>query len=432
MTQYGNDTEPGIVSDLTSSASVPSGGDAPNNIGIVGQADLVNATDPADTTTVYEVSRASNAFNWFGPAETSLLTSAIIDALDEGAGSVYAVVAPETEVTSEDQSGISGTKVDLDYSPIREDPARITVDLDGTMLDTSVVYDGVDSYSPSAGAAVANPVRGTLEVPSTPSTTLDVGYEYFDYQSGIDVMLDLVPDEIDQLYPLSEASSVVDYAQQEVNALTNEYELVTCAGGAEIHIPDFSAYTNPYDDSRTQLVYPTRFEDGTSAIGAYAGMRATLGLSETPINKRLQTNKRLNVGVKRADRGTLTDANVVPLADESRGVRVTDDPTTVTSSNTDEMNLEYGFNRLAADYIIETTRENEQPFIGDLNSQTVRNVLEGLVSGSLTDLQESSVVLSYNIEIQKVSATRARLEMYVDLIEPLRFIENTITIGSGE
>jgi hypothetical protein len=154
-------------------------------------------------------------------------------------------------------------------------------------------------------------------------------------------------------------------------------------------------------------------------------------LTDTPINRRLSTNKDLAVTLNRAERGSLIDEQVVPLANEARGVRVADDPTTVSESNKDEQNLDYGFNRLAADYIIETTRDNQKPFIGRLNSQTVRNTLEGMIEDSLGELQESNVVISYTVNVQKENAVTAGLEMSVDLVEPLRFIENTVTIGNG-
>ena len=116
------------------------------------------------------------------------------------------------------------------------------------------------------------------------------------------------------------------------------------------------------------------------------------------------------------------------VANESRGVRVTDDPTTVSESNTDEANLNYGFNRLVADYIIETTRDNEKPFIGKLNSQTVRNTLQSMIDEQLSGLQESDVVISYDVNVLKEDAVTVGLEMKVDLVEPLRFIDNTVTI----
>jgi len=137
MTTYGNKQEPGITTDLTSSAAVPTSGEAPSNPGYVGQADLENANDPADTGKVYQVTRASRAVDWFGPMESSLLTNAVVDALNEGAYPVYAVATPEETVSGEDHSGAATTTVSTDKVPIREDALTTDVTLDGTDLNVT-------------------------------------------------------------------------------------------------------------------------------------------------------------------------------------------------------------------------------------------------------------------------------------------------------
>jgi len=428
MTIYGDNQEPGIITDLTSSAAVPTSGEAPNDVGYVGQADLANAESPADPTKVYQVTRASKAVEWFGPTDSSMLTTAVIDALNEGAFPVYATVAASITVTAEDHSEVSGTKVNFDNAPIREDANSITVTLDGSDQTVNVVRDDVETYSPEVGECYVNPVRGTVKIESTPGSSLDLKYDYFDYSKGIDVLTDKVGDVIDFLTPLSENSNIVDDANLTVAQMEDQYNRVRAVGGADIYISSVSSFSQSYDDSRTQVVYPTRFEDGSSALAAVVGQKAALGLGTTPINKRLETNKNLDITLNRAQRGTLNDNGVVPLANESRGVRVTDDPTTVSESNTDEENLNYGFNRLVADYIIETTRNNQQPFIGKLNSATVRNTLEGMVNDNLSDLENSNSVISYTVNIQKEDAVTAGLEMNVELVKPLRFIENTVTV----
>jgi len=430
MTTYGDKQEPGIVTDLTSSAAVQTSGEAPSDVGIVGQADLANATEPADTTKVYQVTRASKAVSWFGPEDSSLLTQAVIDALQEGAYPVYAVATSETAVVDEDHSGTASTTVSLNNAPIREDESTIEVTLDGTDQTPNLVYDDVSTYSPAAGECYVNPVDAEVEIESTPGTSLHIDYEHFDYVGGHDVMVDKVADVIDYFVPLSENTSVVDDANSTVDSMEDEYNLALLDAGAGVRV-DPSSFTQSYDDSRTQVVYPTRFEDNSSAVAAYAGYKATLGLDQTPVNKRLNTNKRLAVTLDRAERGSLIDENVVPLADEPRGVRIADDPTTVSDTNKDEQNLNYGFNRKVADYIIETTRDNQRPFVGKLNSTVVRNTLEGMVNDQLTQLQESSVVIGYEVNVQKEDAVTAGLEMSVDLVEPLRFIDNTITIGNS-
>lgn len=428
MTIYGDNQEPGIITDLTSSAAVPTSGEAPSDVGFVGQADLANAESAADPSMVYQVTRASKAVEWFGPTDSSMLTTAVIDALSEGAFPVYATVAESTTVTAEDHSTASTTTVNLDNAPIREDAGSITVALDGTDQTVNVVRDDVDSYSPAVGECYVNPVRGTVEIESTPGTSLDVSYDHFDYGTGIDVLTDKAGDVIDFLHPLSENGSIVDDANLTVADMEDQYNLMLAMGGADIYISSVTDFSQSYDDSRTQVIYPTRFDDGSSATAAVVGQKAALGLGTTPINKRLETNKELDITLNRAQRGSLNDKGVVPLANESRGVRVTDDPTTVSESNTDEANLNYGFNRLVADYIIETTRENQQPFIGKLNSPTVRNTLEGMVNDNLSDLENSNAVLSYTVNIQKEDAVTAGLEMNVELVKPLRFIENTVTV----
>jgi hypothetical protein len=433
MTQYGDNTEPSIISDITSTADQPVSAGVASTVGFVGQADLDAATNAADTGTVYQVTKKRKAREWFGPEESSLLTNAIMDAFDEGAVPVYAVAAPETEVTAEDHASASSTSVDLDNGPIREGADSITVSLDGTDLTVNVVRDDPASYSPEAGECYVNPVYAQLEVPSTPSTSLDVDYAHFDYTSAVDVITNEVPDVIDYLQPITERQAVTDYCNVAVGNLEDQYELVMLHAGADIYIDltnVSSNFTQSYDDSRTQTVYPTRFEDGTSALAAYTGFVASQGLTETPINKRLSTNKSLLYSPDRAQRGALEDSGVVPLADEPRGVRITDDPTTVSPDNTDEFNIKFGFNRKVADHILATTKANERPFIGRLNSDTVRNTLESLIDDSLGQLQASDAVISYDVTVNKVSATEAELEMYVDLVEPLRFIRNTISIGN--
>jgi hypothetical protein len=434
MIQYGNTREPGIITDLTSSVAVENNGPAPNQIALIGQADLGNADNPADTGKVYEVTRGSTAVEWFGPTSSSLLTEGIVDALREGAMPVLAVAAEGTTVTGEDHSGTGTTTVSFDNAPIREDADSITVTLDSTEQTVNIVYDDVSTYSPADGECYVNPVDAKAEISVVPSTSLTFDYEHFDYGTALDVLIDNSGDVVDQIYPLAETASVVQDASTDVNAAQEEYHLSIMVGGASIYIDksQTSSFTHSYDDSRTQLVYPTRFEDRSSALAAYAGLRADLGLEDTPINKKFDTDKRLMHSLNRSQRGDLIDENIVPLADEVNGARVADDPTTVTDNNTDEENMRYGFNRLAADYIIETTRRNQRPFIGRLNSQTIRNTLEGMVDDSLSELQQSNVVQSYNINILKEDSVTAGLEMDVNLIEPLRFIRNTVTISDGQ
>lgn len=432
-TQYGDYQEPGIITDLTSSSAIPTSGEAPADVGIVGQANLGGGTDEgsADPNTVYQVTRDTSAREWFGDESGSLLTQSLIDALNEDAMPVYAVAPSATTVSGEDHSGASSTTVDLTNDALRETASSMTITLDGTDLTPNIVYDDVSTYSPGSGECFVNPVYGKMEIPSTPSSSLTADYVHFDYATAHDAMVNDAGERIDFFAPLNEARPVVDDANSTVNSMEDEYELAVLNAGADIYISDTSAYSNPYDDSRTQLVYPTRFEDGSSVLGALTGLKAAVGLDTTVINSNLSTNRRLMYSLTRSQRGNLINNNVVALADEVGGARIADDPTTVTSSNSDEMNLKYGFSRLVMDYIIETVRDNEKPFIGRLNNPTLRRTFASLIRSELNGLLQSGMILSYSINVAKVDATTASLEVSVDLAEPLRFIENTMTVGGS-
>ena len=432
MATYGDKTEPGIITELDSALSVSTAGASPSDVGIVGQADLTNGS--ADPNTAYEVTRATEARNLFGDETESLLTAAILDAFREGAFPVYAVATDEVAVTDEDLSGLSSTSGSLNNAPVSEDAADTVFTIDGSTKSTVVVYDDPSTYSPGDGEAYLNPVTGDFEldrVPSDSDSTNDtVDYTHFDYVAGNSALATEAGEEVDFFVPLSENQSVVDDAQTTVDNMAAEYNFAVLLAAPGINV-DPSTYTNPRDDSRTQLVYPTRFDDTRSALGAYAGKRAALGLNRTPINVRLETDDRLHVSLSREERGSFIDERVVPIADESPAPRIVDDPTTVTDSNEKEAGMRYGFARLVMDYIMTVTRQNEEPFIGRLNTAATRNTFADLVAGELDELQSSNIVTSYTVNVERVSADTASLEVFVEVPDPVRFIENDFLVGSG-
>ncbi|UBF20100.1 tail sheath [Halorubrum virus HRTV-26] len=429
MADYGNTIEPGIVTNVNSALSVTSSGGAPADVGLVGQADLVNGT--AQTNAVYQVTRATMAREWFG--EDSPLTQNVLDALAEGAYPVYAVAVDLVDVTGEDLSGLSSNTGTLVEGPVSENASDTVFSINGSDLTTVLKYEDLSTLSPGAGEVYVNPSTGEFKIDAdvTVGNAGDsVDYAYGDYVAGNQALADGAGSAVDFFVPLSEDAEVTQDAQSTVGNMAGEYNFAVAIVGATPGL-DPSNYSNPFDDSRVQVVYPARNAEGYSTLGSYAGRRAKLGITTTPINKRLATQKSLGVSLDRAARGALIDERVVPLADETEGARIADDVNTVSDTNTDEAGIRFGFTRLVMDYVITVIRVNEQPFIGRLNSRAVRASLEGLLSNQLKTLKRSNSIIDYNVNVYRIDATSAAVEIQVETAKPLRFIENTVTIGAS-
>lgn len=429
MALYGSNSEPGIVTDVDSALTISRSSEAPADVGIVGQADLTVGT--ANPNEVYQVTRASSARSWFG--EESLLSKAVVDALDSGAYPVYAVATEEEEISGEDISGMTSTSTTLAQPPLSEDASDITVTVDGVDKSVSVTLDDPAVADVGTDEAVVNPVEGSLEVDAANSDADDtndtVDYLRYDYPSAIDALAAEAGEVVDFVVPLSENESVTAHAQTVVGNMAQEYNFALAEIGVATYLDPMNAEVS-FDDSRVQAVYPSRNEAGDSTLGSYAGLRASLGIRTTPINKTLDNQKDLAVSLNKAERGALIDARIVPLANEAAGARVADDVNTVSDDNSQEAAIRYGFSRLVYDYAIEIIRINEKPFIGRLNSQAVRNALEGLLNNELKPLTRSNAITSFEAEVFEGDATTAAVELQIEGAEPLRFIENVVTIGN--
>lgn len=433
MADYGDTLEPGITTNLESALSVSKGGESPAVPVLIGQANLAGATSPANPNEVYSVSRINAARKKFGDEANSMLTQGIIDCFGEGGNPVFVVAPEEISVTAEDISGISSTSGTLANTPVIEDPSAVTFEVDSTTKDTILTYEDPSTKTPQTDEAYYNPVTGAFELDSAPSSSGTVDYTHFDYESAIDALANApsAAESMDILSALNENSTVQGYAQTVANNLASDYDLALLVAAQAVRV-DPSNVSNNFDDSRVQSVYPTRNGDGDSTLAAFVGERARIGISTTPINQRLDTQKTLAVNLSRQERGNLIDARIVPLAQEAAGARIADDPTTVDpTGSAEDRNVDFGFNRLLLDFIIETAYVNQRPFIGRLNNPNVRNTLEGLINGQLSVLANQNLVLSYNVSVEPVDATSVALDIGVETAKPLRNIENNVTVGDA-
>lgn len=435
MADYGDTQEPGITTDLESALSVGTGGESPATPALVGQADLATASDPANPAQVYLITRITDARNKFGDEATSMLTQNIIDCFNEGGAPVYAAATEEVSVVGEDISGVGGTSGTLANAPVIEDDTQVTFTVDGAILTTLKTYNDPANQAPAADEAYYNPVSGKFELGTAPGdtdTTNDtVDYTWYDYQSAFTAFEtnSEVAEEIDILGNLNENLDVRLAHQTTATNLASDYDLALAVTSPGVRVDPVN-YVQDFDDSRMVTVYPSRNGSDDSTIGSYVGERARLGISTTPINQRLETQRDLAVNLSRAERGSLIDERVVPLAQESAGARIADDPTTVDpQGNQNDRNVNFGFSRLVLDYIIETAYVNQRPFIGKLNSPKVRRTLEDLINAQLSALTDSNVILAYNVAVEPVDATSVTLDIGVETAKPLRHIENKVTVG---
>lgn len=431
MVQYGNTDIPGVISDVETNDSVGVPSDAPADVGIIGQYDPTTGTATANT--VYEIYRTSKARTLFGDGEH--LTEAVIDALQEGVSPVYAMTPARQTVSAEDISALASTSGTLTNAPVSENAEKTTFTVDGTAKTTIITLNDPSHVTPAAGEVYLNPVTGAFEldaVPADASTTNDsVAYEYYDYAAAITAFGqdERAVEAVDFLGLTTENQSVVSAGLTEVKAQATNYNFMILLAGAGIHITP-SSYLNTYDSSRLQLVYPTRNDTDESLIGSYAGRRAKIGITTSPINKRLKTQTSLRERLSIDQQKALLAEQVVPLTSESRGSKIVDDPTCVTTAGSEEAGMNYGLARLVMDVVTETVKDNEEPFIGKFNNKKVLKKMENIIGGRLKFLLNSEAIISYSLVVEKISATEASVDVGVVPVAPLRTIRNTISAGN--
>lgn len=433
MPDFGNNSEPGILTDLESATGIGVPAGAPGVPCLVGQADLANGS--ASANEAHEITRISQARSLFG--EGRMLTGQIIDALNAGASNVIGVAASKTDVTGEDLSGLASYTGTLANAPVTEDPSEVTFTINSTTMTSKVTYRDPAQETPGADEVYYNPVNGKFHIDN--SATLgsagdDVDYSHFDYDAALEAAESEAAEGMDFLAPIMEKQSVVTKALNVAESMAKGYNFALVLAGAfeETALDgsdNFSAPANAFDDYRLQLVYPVRNADGRSVIGSYAGKRAEIGINTTPINKRLKDHRELIHNVALPDRGSLINDNIVPLAQESAGARIADDVNTVSSSNTENPNIQFGTATLIVDVVARTVYLNEQPYVGKFHKKVVRQAFRDAVDGELKSLRNSDAIIDYTIAVDAIDSTTAALDLAVDVAEPLRFIENTITVG---
>lgn len=444
MVTIGNDTLPGTITTIDSAASIGVGLGSPANIVLVGQAYLTDGSANADQ--VYRLTRSRRAENLFGPPSHSLLTASVQDALVEGAYPVYAVAPSETSVTGEDLSGKSGQTGSLSNAPVQEVAGDITFTINSTEKTTVLYRDGDPANAtPGTDEVYLSPQTGKYNIDESQGAAGDgVDYTYLDYTDTFDAITDaqfnneFIRDNIDLIGTLDENDSVTSSLETKVDSMeSNGWYAVGVAGAGDPYIDDAgtssdetSSYSDSIDNSRMQLVHPSRNGSEDSDIGAYLGLRASIGLETTPIFKTVGSVDALRVNLDRTQQENLVNAQVIPLDERSNGAKVVDDITTVDpSTNTEEAAWQQGFSRLATDFVIGAVEERTNSHVGEFNDTFTLNNIRGDISSDLQSLLSSRVITGYSLVVEEIDDTTAAVDVGIDTNDPLRNAELSVVAG---
>lgn len=443
MVTIGNDALPGTITTLESASSTGANLGAPGVPVILGQAYLAEGTASADTAK--EITRPKQARDVFGPPSKSLLTQVIQDALVEGAYPVYAIAPVENSVTGEDLSGKTGNTGTLANAPVQEVAADITFTINSTDKTTVLYYKGDPANAtPGTDEVLLNPQTGKYNIDESQGNTGDsVDYSYVDYANTFDEITNAVFNEqhireiVDFVSVVDEKDSVVSSGESKVNSMESNGWLAIELGGAgkpyivdqETTTDDTGNYSDNYDNSRVQLLNPTRKEGGDSLMGSYTGMRSAVGIERVPIFQTLQTATDLNVTLNEGQQVDLVNSDVIPIEERGGGARVIEDLTTVSDTNTSESAWERGFARLVTDFTAELVEERSEPFIGNFNNQDTRTTISGGVQQELESLLANDQIEAFSLIVEPVDDLTVAVDVGINTSDPLRNLELTISAG---
>ncbi len=422
MVTIGNSTLPGVQTTVESSRSVGVGLGSAGRAVIVGHGDYSAGT--ADSNTVYEVRTPTRARTFFG--NDSPLTTAIIDALREGAFPVYGVAAHRDLVENETVTNQTGTLAD---APLTDDASHTVFTVDGIEKTTIITFSDPAEVDVGDDEVYVNPVTGEYALDAAPATDGLAEYHALDYDGAIEAV-EHSSESFDFVSILDENEDTIHAALDGVDRMVANYDFAIVLAGASPSIDDVYAYSNPFDSSRLQLVYPSRNADGESIIGTYAGLRASLGISSSPMRKRVAGQNDLMHSLSTDDMEALLAERVNPIADEASGSRVIDDVTTVSELNDNESEMAHGLSRLIVDFVTVVVQRNADNFIGELHTQAARNALQSSIKSELKDMMELSVIQAYTVSVEHEDAMTASVDVGVETTKPLRNIVATVSAGN--
>jgi hypothetical protein len=418
----GNPNLPGVYATQESGSAVRPSTPSPADVGIVGEADLVNGAAVANT--VYTVTTASQASRLFG---SSPLGRNVADAIQNGSMPVYAVAASSVSVTDEDVSGFT-TSGTLANAPVSEDPSNVSISIDSTSKSVSRTFMDPQSVTVGADEAVYNPTTGEVELDIAPSTTGLVSYDYLDYNAAIDALANDMGTVVDFYGVLTENAAVLSHLESTINALVTERNFAMGVIGAASYITDTSAYSLPVDNQRMQLAFGSRDADGESLIGAWVGRRGAIGIQRSGMRVRLSGKTAVYHSLSDQQKEELHAQNVLVFETDRGSVRSMNDPTAVDPTSSAAEAYNNGLAAVVADYISEVVINASESFISRLNTESALRNLEDIIRSGIDALVDADVLVSYSVFAESIDARNVRVEIGLEFAEPIETI-NVVLVG---
>lgn len=421
---YGVTGIPGDNIEVRSGGSVAISAAFETTIGLVGGYDSANgnATE-GEVSTIESSSDGQTAFG-----EDSELAQQVDFALQNGAGTIYAIPVSETSVSAESTGGQTFTTDNVpvfDPNVNTEHDVTVTDTTDGD-LTTNIVYESPPSTPTDADTVNFNPVTGEGEADAAATGSYEIAYDYGDYSSAITEVVKKVPRIVTVL---TENTTVANDLLTELNTYDTDFDFMHGIVGAMPEV-GASSYSDSIDDRRLSIVAPSRgYTDSAETnmqrtLGAVGGKQAGKALGDSTTYENIGGFASLNTAYTNSEISTLIDNQVLPLR-QGGGVKIIKDMTTSTDSK---------FERIYGSEIIDEATEIShgisEDFTGDRNTDDNLTSLRESHTTSYAEMKNNELLEDYFVETRKGATDfEAVVDIAIDVIGIMDTIDVTITVG---
>lgn len=423
---YGTTDIPGDSIEVRSGDTVAVSAAFETTLGLVGGMDVPNGSaTPGEVTTIESSSDAQTAFG-----ENSELKEQVSAALNNGAGTIYAVGVEETTSNTESFSGTqSGTLQDPSgpvFDPNVQDEHSISAQdtANNDSVDVNISYESPPSAPSEANTINLNPV--TREWNADESSDYEITYDYGDYSAAVTEVAKQVPRTVGVL---TENTSVANDLLTELNSYDVGFDFMHGVVGA---MPEVSAssYSDSFDDRRLSVVAPSRGwvdaaeTDMSRTIGGVAGKQAGKALGDSTTYESLDGYASLNTVYTNSELGTLIDEQVYPLQQKG-GIRVIKDMTTSTDARFERVYVSE-----IVDEATEISHQISQDFVGRANTDDNRTSLRESHASSYAEMSANNLLDAYSVSVSVgANDNEVDLDIALDVVGVMDRIDVTVTVG---